>query len=195
MFDDMTPDQWLSLSEASSVLGVHASTLRRWADSGRVPCQRTPGGHRRFSRRKLVQMLEGPPLESGRTTDVNAASEQPWHAAFEEAGIIADLREVGQRLTGIAMQFLLRENDDERYLNEVRLLAERYAMRSRGAGIDLLVATEAFLFFRSAYIDMLGQLRAADPAAGMRLFGRYEKLMGEVLLALVANYQTSPAKG
>ena len=30
-------------------MGVSASTLRRWADSGRIAAQRTAGGHRRFA--------------------------------------------------------------------------------------------------------------------------------------------------
>ena len=36
------------LAGASAALGVSPSTVRRWADSGRVPSQRTAGGHRRF---------------------------------------------------------------------------------------------------------------------------------------------------
>lgn len=39
----------LSLSEAARQLGVHPSTLRRWADAGDVAVSVTPGGHRRFS--------------------------------------------------------------------------------------------------------------------------------------------------
>jgi excisionase family DNA binding protein len=42
-------DAWISMGEAASALGVSASTLRRWADDGRVAAQRTAGGHRRFS--------------------------------------------------------------------------------------------------------------------------------------------------
>jgi excisionase family DNA binding protein len=50
---------WLSLAEASAVLGVSGATLRRWADAGRVPVFTTPGGHRRFSRRSLQHLLPG----------------------------------------------------------------------------------------------------------------------------------------
>jgi diguanylate cyclase (GGDEF)-like protein/excisionase family DNA binding protein len=38
----------ITLSEAADALGVSHSTVRRWANSGRVPSVRTPGGHRRF---------------------------------------------------------------------------------------------------------------------------------------------------
>ena len=48
------PSDWLSLTEASRILGVSGATLRRWADDGRVPVFTTPGGHRRFSRRSCT---------------------------------------------------------------------------------------------------------------------------------------------
>ena len=42
-------DEWVSLSKAASLLGIHSTTLRRWADDGQIPFMLTPGGHRRFS--------------------------------------------------------------------------------------------------------------------------------------------------
>jgi excisionase family DNA binding protein len=38
----------VTLHEAAQLLNVSGSTLRRWADSGRLGCVRTSGGHRRF---------------------------------------------------------------------------------------------------------------------------------------------------
>src|SRR5262245_20961361 len=38
----------IGLGEASAMPGVHASTLRAWADRGEIASQRTAGGHRRF---------------------------------------------------------------------------------------------------------------------------------------------------
>jgi excisionase family DNA binding protein len=38
----------LTLGEAAERLGVHANTMRKWADQGIVPAVRRPGGHRRF---------------------------------------------------------------------------------------------------------------------------------------------------
>ena len=57
----MSPDQmdWLSLAEASEWLGVHPTTLRRWADAGQIPCFRTPGGHRRFRNGDLATWMQG----------------------------------------------------------------------------------------------------------------------------------------
>ncbi|HEU4976474.1 MAG TPA: EAL domain-containing protein [Baekduia sp.] len=44
------PGETITLGGASDLLGVSTSTLRRWADSGRLPAIRTEGGHRRFRR-------------------------------------------------------------------------------------------------------------------------------------------------
>jgi excisionase family DNA binding protein len=42
------PGATLTLGEAASALDVSTSTLRRWADDGRIRTLRTSGGHRRF---------------------------------------------------------------------------------------------------------------------------------------------------
>src|SRR5215208_3152238 len=52
--DDST-SSYLSLRQASALLGVHPSTLRRWADAGELPVTITPGGHRRFARTDLLR--------------------------------------------------------------------------------------------------------------------------------------------
>lgn len=41
-------NDWLRLGEAASALGVSLNTVRRWSDSGRLTCYRSPGGHRRY---------------------------------------------------------------------------------------------------------------------------------------------------
>jgi diguanylate cyclase (GGDEF)-like protein/excisionase family DNA binding protein len=55
--------QWLRVRQASELLGVSPSTLRRWADSGKLASRRTPGGQRRFSRDDLAALL--PPARAG----------------------------------------------------------------------------------------------------------------------------------
>jgi len=49
--------EWLTLSQAAALLGVHPSTVRRWADHGDLPVKLTPGGHRRFRRAELEARL------------------------------------------------------------------------------------------------------------------------------------------
>src|SRR5690242_16713973 len=50
------PD-WISLSEASRLLGVSPATVRRWSDTVRLRAFTTPGGHRGFSRAALQRLL------------------------------------------------------------------------------------------------------------------------------------------
>jgi excisionase family DNA binding protein len=42
---------FLSRTEVARILGVSPNTVSRWAREGRLPCQLTLGGHRRFDRR------------------------------------------------------------------------------------------------------------------------------------------------
>ncbi len=47
----------LTAPEAAGILGVGTSTIKRWADDGRLACVRTAGGHRRFERAVVESFL------------------------------------------------------------------------------------------------------------------------------------------
>jgi len=49
----------LSIRQAAERLGVSVSTVRAWADDGRLPSERTPGNHRRFSEADVERLLSG----------------------------------------------------------------------------------------------------------------------------------------
>ncbi len=55
--DSSPTTRWLSLREAASLLGVHPTTLRAWADAGQIQVVRTPGGHRRFAEEDVKRLL------------------------------------------------------------------------------------------------------------------------------------------
>ena len=38
----------LTGAQVAALFGVHPSTVVNWAESGVLPCFRTPGGHRRY---------------------------------------------------------------------------------------------------------------------------------------------------
>lgn len=64
-------EKYLSISEASKILGVHTGTLRRWANEGKINCARTPGGRRRFSENEIQRLL-GKPLGASVRENVRA---------------------------------------------------------------------------------------------------------------------------
>lgn len=51
---------FLSSGEIGRILGVSVATVRRWADAGLLPSQRTAGGHRRFSLSVAEQLAQQP---------------------------------------------------------------------------------------------------------------------------------------
>ena len=44
---------------AAKALGVHANTLRKWADEGKIPYEKTPFGQRRFDLGAILSAAEG----------------------------------------------------------------------------------------------------------------------------------------
>jgi excisionase family DNA binding protein len=49
--------EYLTRAEVAELLGVSANTVARWAREGRIPCHRTLGGHRRFSRQVVDDLM------------------------------------------------------------------------------------------------------------------------------------------
>ncbi len=104
---------WLSLTGASEFLGVHPTTLRRWADAGSIPHFRTPGGHRRFGAADLASWIEGkqtnmaPQSEAlvpgavGFTRQEMAEKHvwsESWYLAFDREEDRQQMRDTGRRL-------------------------------------------------------------------------------------------------
>jgi len=41
--------KYLSSKDVANILGINISTLKRWTDSGKLSCEKTGGGHRKFT--------------------------------------------------------------------------------------------------------------------------------------------------
>jgi len=199
-------NQWLSLNEASALLGVNTSTLRRWGDSGRVPMKRTLGGHRRFSRAAISQLVEAPPagalLHTGAVHhawnfDAGELARQDWHTRFSGGPLTDRMRGLGQRLLGLLIQYINRREDDARFLVEARAVGENYGSETHMAGVSLHDTVEAFLFFRSAFsqlaMPMPGIVQPTDLAESAGLHARLDRFMDAILLGVIAGFENSNA--
>ena len=197
--------KWLSLTEAAKFLGIHSSTLRRWSDQGRISSIRTKGGHRRFEQAALEQYLAQPPrqksaqfLQTAHSPDDSSDTLTPserspaWQQTFHGQSL-EEVRHLGQRLLGLMLQYLTRQNEDERFLAEGRNIGRVYGKETAEAKLAMLDMVEAFLFFRSRFTTMAIQLpafpREGDDAEIRRLHSRLDRFMNEVLLGAIEGYE------
>src|SRR5579859_477419 len=198
-------DEWLNLSDAASLLGVHPSTLRAWSDRGDIPAHRTPGQHRRFRRadieswvdsRREAQASPGQMLIEnvlGRTRLQMAEghlAETDWYGRFDEARR-QELREIGRNQLRLLLSYL--GGDAEGVLPEMRAVGQAYERLGREAGLSLSETVRVFLYFRDFLYDSIvdvyqaaGQ-RAAREWASMHR--RTALFTNTVLLALIEAHE------
>ena len=208
--DPGLPDRikWLSLQEASRMLGVHPSTLRQWADMGKIPTVRTPGGHRRFAESDVRALLEPEPLKPagvqllvqsalGRTRlEVSGGklSEQEWYQHFDETDK-AEHRELGGRLLSMVMQYLTEPDDRQAILEEARSLGRLYGERSLVKALTLTQAVRAFLYFYDFLADGVIQMsETVGQNVNIDLISTYQQInvfIDEVMLAMLGVYEES----
>lgn len=50
-------DRLLTPGEVAVLFRVDPKTVTRWAEAGRLPCLKTPGGHRRFRESHVRELL------------------------------------------------------------------------------------------------------------------------------------------
>ncbi len=204
---------WVSLGEAADILGVHPTTVRHWADSGELPSQRTPGGHRRFRRSDLAQWAsvrsrETAPAEArlmmesalGRArmeiTEGQLAALMPGYSHLSDEDRRAH-GALGRRLLQLLARHMATPYESPPDLDDVRQLGFEYAALSYRQGFKLSNAVQIFLFFRDVLTDsviqmaeMLSLRTAADWGERLR---QINYLTGVLLVALIEGYEQQTA--
>lgn len=198
-------DEWISLHEASALLGIAASTLRRWGDSGRLPMKRTLGGHRRFLRGAIEQLSrprQVQPVAPHRSAaaspgwgfDTRALARQDWHTRLATRADADRMRGLGQRLLGLLIQYINRREEDGRFLSEARAIGANYGGEAREAGVSIHDTVEAFLFFRGSFsrlaMPVPGIAQPHDLAEAATLQTRIGTFMDAVLLGAIDGYES-----
>ena len=67
----------LTRAEVAKVLGLHASTVARWAAAGLLPCVRTPSGERRYRRDDVEDLLNLNMMAKPQGGDQSGQAERP----------------------------------------------------------------------------------------------------------------------
>jgi len=195
-------DEWLSLSDAAKLLGVHPSTVRLWSDKGVLPTHRTSGGHRRYRREEVL-------LWAKTTREVRAEPESIMHMAMKnvrvqigEANLESEgwyqklnesarnqYRESARSLSHGLMTYLASENGDD---FEAHAIGYEYASRARRYGLSEVDATRALLFFRNALIESVMKVyREANIPSGKAwedMLHKMHTFTDQILVSLLETY-------
>lgn len=199
-------EQWISLTKASEFLGVHSTTLRRWADDGQVPFMLTPGGHRRFALADLQafaanhrqaqmpgsfeQLWAEQALTQTRQA-ITAHKSEAWLAKYDD-----DLREqhrlLGRRLMGLTLQYISDPESNGTLLKQAEEIGQQYGRLARQTNLPLTQALQATLVFRDNLVDTAFHLPSSaniKPEANLRLMRRINELLNVVHLAIAQAYE------
>jgi excisionase family DNA binding protein len=190
----------LTLAEAAARLGVHPTTLRRWADQGDVLVMVTPGGHRRFPVAE-VERLRGIDTRGAderavarhlveralATTRVHLPEQAGagWVAGYDDRER-SEKRESGRRLMGLLQTYLGGDAGGRaEALESARTLARAYARDAADHGLGLTDLLRAVTFFRDQTLE--GVFAGGDPGvdadAARTALQRVNTFYNEVLLA------------
>jgi excisionase family DNA binding protein len=192
---------WLTLGEASRFLGVDESTLRNWADAGRVPTFRTPGGHRRFSRAALNEFLEQGRESSERLADligphadrlvpgaVQQIRSQRWYNALD----VPTAKAIGlvcQRLMDALAGYLPGGARQREHLHTGEDAGTELGRRVAALRLSAADATEAFLFFKHIITEAVSTRLPLPPDGKIRSLRRIDTFLNAVLLGMMRGFE------
>jgi len=197
--------EWLSLSEMAEELGVHPSTIRNWADRGRMPVHRTQGGHRRFKRDEVDLWMQSKQASApSEASLVVQDAIKRLRVQISEGHLEAEswyqkldweardkYRQSGRNLMQGLIAYLSSDGDEADA--EARSLGYEYATRGRRYGLNISDATQAFLFFRNTLLDaLLAVYEAAvvrSPVVLGNMFRKINAFTDGILITLMETYE------
>ena len=199
------PSEWLGLAETAALLGVHPSTVRNWADRGRLPVHRTGGGHRRFRRTDLELWLQSQQNNGSSQESLviqNALrytrfhiqeghlDKEEWYRKIDQRGR-ENYSLGGRKLLNGLKTFL--SCDDETAHAEASCIGQDYAFWGYRQGLSSVDATRAFLFFRrllvGSILTVYEDATINSPQAWGEMFQKIIDFTDIVLSTLLDKYE------
>jgi len=215
MSTSQTGEEWISLSEAADLLGIHPATVRLWADRNELPSRRTNGGHRRFRRadiearlrqdneprnnpaaQLLIQSVLGRVRFAFTDGTLNTLS---WYEHFDE-----NAREAYRLLGRRVLELLLRAITDGTHTDELRReaiqLGTEYGSITNTSHVPVADAVRAFLYFRTLIDESVLQLaevrgsRDHQDIPWIESLNQIQTITNEILPALIEAAQHPATK-
>lgn len=197
---------WLSLSETADILGIHPSTLRSWADQGRVPVHRTAGGHRRFKKREIELwskahhnaepiQFEQVIQQTLRSTRLHIAEgrleKEGWYQKLGQEEL--EMFRLASRRVLQTVILFVASSQPEDHEADVQALGKDYARMGLKAGWQLRDILEALQFFEEFFMDSFfnhyEQAGVASAKAWGKMRRRVSRFMHQLTLSIVDAHQ------
>jgi len=199
-------DEWLSLSDAAKLLGVHPSTLRLWSDKGALPVHKTQGGHRRYKRGEILlwaetnsksrhEVLEPEGMMQEVVKNVRMQisegrlQAESWYQKLDE-----DARmqyRMGARSLFQGLTTYVSTNGEEA-ATEAYAIGYEYASRARRYNLSYVDAAKAFLFFRDALVESVIKVYGEANVPSKKATEMYTKMhtfTDEILISLLETFR------
>ena len=199
-------DEWLSLSDAAKLLGVHPSTVRLWSDKGVLPVHKTQGGHRRYKRGEILlwaetnsKSREEPLAPEGMMQEVvknvrmqiseGRLQAESWYQKLDEDAR-AQYRMSARSLFQGLMNYMAASDEDAS--SEAYAVGYEYASRARRYNLSYVDAAKAFLFFRDTLVESVIKVYSEANVPAKRATAMYTKIhtfTDEILISLLETYR------
>lgn len=197
-------NDWLSLSDAAQILGVHPSTVRVWSDKGLIPVRKTQGGHRRYQRNEISLWAEssmGSKLEAQnliqeviRTLRIQISDgsleSEGWYQKLDEDARIK-YQASGRSMFHGLMNYITSNAEDAK--SEAYAIGYEYASRARRYQLSYVDATRAFLYFRTKLFDSFINVLSEINIPLMQTAHMYKNLntfMDDIQIYLLQTYES-----
>lgn len=198
-------DEWLSLSGAAKLLGVHPSTVRLWSDKGALPVHKTQGGHRRYKRGEILLWAEtnsrsreiepeGMMQEVVKNVRMQISEgrlqEESWYQKLDEEA------RTQYRLSARSLfhgMMIYVDTNGEEAASEAYALGYEYASRARRYNLSYVDAAKAFLFFRDTLVESVIKVYNEANVSSKKateMYTRIHTFTDDILISLLDTYRT-----
>ena len=200
-------DEWLALSDAAKLLGVHPSTVRLWSDKGVLPVHKTQGGHRRYKRGEILLWAETNSKSKkealapeGMMNEVvknvrmqiseGRLEAESWYQKLDEEAR-GQYRMSARSLFQGLMNYVTTHGAEA--INESHAIGYEYASRARRYKLSYVDAAKAFLFFRDSLIESVIKVYNEANVSSKKateMYSRMHAFTDEILISLLETYRT-----
>ncbi len=197
--------EWLSLSAAAELLGVHPSTVRLWSDKGLLPVHRTKGGHRRYKHNEVLlwaqtarevrtvhpeDMMQSAIRNVRMQVTEGRLEAETWYQKLDEEA--RSQYRLGSRSLFQGLMNYLVSNSEEA-ASEAFAVGYEYASRARRYNLSYVDATRAFMFFRTVLIESVmkvySEANIPSGKAWEEMLGKMQTYTDQILISLLDTYK------